>query len=95
LSRILEAVAHTDSQEKLRLLGTVLVEAISNRPNRLDEDFLIVGALDDLQAVHLRVMELLEQSADPDDADERWSDSLIAERIVGVLQWDGRARWLA
>jgi hypothetical protein len=61
LSRILEAIAHTDSKEKLLLLGTVLGEAINNRPNRLDEDFLIVAALDDLEPVHLRVMELLEQ----------------------------------
>ena len=70
VSRVADAVAHTDSQEKLRLLGTVLGEAISNRPKRLDEDFLIVAALDDLQAVHLKVMEVLEQPANPADADQ-------------------------
>jgi hypothetical protein len=82
VSRILEAVAHTDSQEKLRLFGTVLGEAISNRPNRLDEAFLIVGALDELEAVHLRVMEVLEQEQ-PAGQDD-WSDNLIAEQLVGV-----------
>jgi hypothetical protein len=91
VSRVVEAVAHTDSHEKLRLLGTVLGEAISNRPTRLDEDFLIVAALDDLQPVHLRVMELLEQPANPVDADQRWYDGLIEERIVGVSRvgWQG------
>jgi hypothetical protein len=91
VSRVVEAVAHTDSEEKLRLLGAVLGEAIHNRPSRLDEDFLIIAALDELQPVHLRVMEVLEQPANPEDPDQRWYDSLIEERIVGVSRvgWQG------
>jgi hypothetical protein len=45
---------------------------------------LIVAALDDLEPVHLRVMELLEQPADPENPDQGWLDSMIEEQIVGV-----------
>jgi hypothetical protein len=71
--RVLDAAARTDSTRKLRMLGTILGEAISNRPRPLDEDLLIVAALDDLEPAHLRVLEVLERPVDdPQNPDARW-----------------------
>ena len=58
--RVLDAAAHTDSTRKLRMLGTILGRAISNKAPPLNEDLLIVATLDDLEPAHLNVLEVLE-----------------------------------
>jgi hypothetical protein len=58
--RVLDAARHTDSTRKLRMLGTILGRAISNKAPPLNEDLLIVATLDDLEPAHLNVLEILE-----------------------------------
>jgi hypothetical protein len=58
--RVLDAAGRTDSTRKLRMLGTILGRAISNKAPPLNEDLLIVATLDDLEPAHLIVLEALE-----------------------------------
>jgi hypothetical protein len=84
MTRILDAAARTDSVLNLRILGTVLGEALSDRPREVDDYILIATAVNDLGPAHVRVLELLEGPADPTDADRRWTAGEIEERIGSV-----------
>jgi hypothetical protein len=63
--RILDAASRTNSDEILRLLGGVLGASVTDRPRKVDEDLMLVDGIKDLTPGHLRVLEVLEQPADP------------------------------
>jgi hypothetical protein len=79
--RVVDAAARTRSVGKLRALGAVLGEAVSNRPRRVDEDLLIVAALNDLEPAHLRVLVALEGSADPTHPERGWTFGAVEEAV--------------
>jgi hypothetical protein len=83
--RVLEAAGHTDSTRKLRILGTILGQAISNRAPRTDEHLLIVATLDDLEPAHLRVLEVLEHGGlSPANLENAVPDLTVVGRHAGI-----------
>lgn len=79
--QVVDAAARTASTRKLRALGAVLGEAATSRPRRVDEDVLIIAALRDLEAAHLRVLEVLEGQADRNNPNIGWTRSAIEGSI--------------
>lgn len=87
--RVLDAAVRTSSVDKLRILGAVLGEAVAERPRSLDEDLLIVGALDAIEAPHLRILEAMRDPANASDHDNfAWTPDELAA-IVSDLSHAG------
>jgi hypothetical protein len=84
IARVLDAAARTNSAWKLRVLGTMLGEAVSDRPPLVDDHALFVSALDELGPVHLRVLEALEQRADPSNPNFGWTGKALESAISDV-----------
>lgn len=84
MARILDAAARTDSAANLQILGTVLGEALSDRPRQIDDYLLIATAVNDLTLAHIRVLEVLEGPADPDQNDASWTSRTVEEAITDV-----------
>lgn len=86
VQRIFEAIARTGDQRKLQILGTVLGEAIDERPRALDESILIVETVDSLQPVHMRVMEALNREPEnvPADHASVWTPELLEAAVHDV-----------
>jgi hypothetical protein len=93
--RVLDAAARTDSMRKLRMLGAILGQAISTPSRPLDEDLLIVAALDDLEPAHLKVLEALDEhgglspeghpkNAVPPSLDNALPDLTVVGRQAGI-----------
>lgn len=89
LRQVLEAAERTGDIRKLRTLGTVLGEAVTSRPRRVDEAAIIVAALRDLEPAHVRVLELLQQPG-PDEtpnteATQAWLPQSVAQNLPEVM----------
>jgi hypothetical protein len=84
MARILDAAARTDSAANLQILGTVLGEALSDRPRQIDDYLVIATAVNDLTLAHIRVLEVLEGPADPDHNDASWTSRTVEEAISDV-----------
>jgi hypothetical protein len=84
VARILDAAARTNSATNLQILGTVLGEALSDRPRQIDDYLLIATAVNDLTPAHLRILEVLERPADPDRDEVGWIAQTIEESIKDV-----------
>ena len=82
VARVLDAAARTNATETLRLLGLVLGEAVGDRPRTIDEDLMLIEGVRDLEAGHLRLLEVLEQAADPFNPSVFWGMEQIAT-VVG------------
>ena len=86
VQRIVDAVTRTGDEQKLQALGNVLGEAAGDRPRRIDESVMIVQTLDSLQAVHVRVMQLLDNEPEnvPDDHAKVWTIPLVEQNLPDV-----------
>lgn len=73
VARILEAAAQTDSDEVLRLLGAVVGERVSQRSRRVDEDMMLVDCIVGLEVSHIRVLEIVEGQANPNNPNVGWT----------------------
>lgn len=82
VARVLDAAARTNSTETLRLLGFVLGESVGDRPRTIDEDLMLIEGIRDLEPGHLRLLEVLEQPADPSNPAVFWGMEHIAA-VVG------------
>jgi hypothetical protein len=81
VARILDAATRTNANEILWLLGGMLGVAASDGPRRVDEDLMLVDAIDGLTPAHLHVMQALEEPADPGDADVVWLPSAVSSAL--------------
>lgn len=83
VQRILEATTRTENKRKLQILGTVLGEAVDDRPRALDESILIVETVDALQPVHIRVLEALEREPEnvPEGHAQVWTGDFLEAAI--------------
>lgn len=81
VARVLDAASRTNSDEILRLLGGILGETAKSRPQRVDEDLMMVDAFTGLTPAHLHIMEQLEQPADPGNPDAVWLASAIGAAL--------------
>jgi hypothetical protein len=84
VARILDAAARTDSAANLKILGTVLGEALSDRPRQIDDYLLIATAVNDLTPAHIRVLEVLERPADSSNADLGWQAETVDKAVMDV-----------
>lgn len=86
VTRVLYAAGMTGSDEVLKLMGAALGDAINDRI-RIDESEMVLAALTNLRAHHLRVLELLAESPPPPPITDtqggigRWWSRLIQERL--------------
>ena len=85
VARVLDAAARTNSTETLRLLGFVLGESVGNRPRTIDEDLMLIEGYPGSEPGHLRLLEVLEQPADPSNPAVFWGREHIATDMGGSL----------
>lgn len=89
VQRILEATARTGDRRKLQILGTVLGEAVDQRPRAVDESVVIVETVDALQPVHMRVMEALDREPEnvPADHASVWTSEFLEAALQDVSRF--------
>lgn len=85
VARILETASRTDSNNVLRLLGAVLGEHVSERPRSVDEDVMLVDCMSGLEAGHIRMLEILEGQANPDNPNVGWTMATLTSTVDGQL----------
>ena len=85
VARVLSAASETNSMDTLRLLGSVLGEAVANRPRRIGEDLMLIDGIGGLEPGHLMLLEHLDNPADRANLTVTWSATAIAEVIDGAL----------
>jgi hypothetical protein len=89
VARVLDAAARTDSFEILRLLGGVLGESVRDRPRKIDADLMLVDGITGLTTGHLRVLEVMEGQANPDNPDVAWGPNGVTAQLGGSLSAHG------
>lgn len=82
-ARVLRAAARTPLEAKLHALAQVLASGI-DPDGRVDEALVLVAALDDLEAPHVQVLQLLTQDS-PDEVPERRGFGWLIEQTVDAL----------
>jgi hypothetical protein len=90
VARVLDATAQTNSTEILTLLGGMLGASVADGPRKIDEDLMLVDGMRGLEPGHLRLLEILEQPADPSNPDVFWADQTIAAALGDSLSHAGR-----
>jgi hypothetical protein len=88
--RLLRAAAETGNERKLRLLGTVLGEAVRNRPVAIDDAQVLTAIIAGMEVLHIRVLESFDGVAPfkiDDDGKQQpghWFPAQIAEQTPDV-----------
>jgi hypothetical protein len=83
--RVLDSAIKTDSTPKLRALGMVLGEAAGNRSRQIDEDLMILKAIDLLEAAHLRILERMKDPV-PNHPEGVWTLTLVSSTVSDLSE---------
>lgn len=87
LLNILDVAARTDNQQKLAALGHILGGQVGRRCRAVDEDLLIVSALRDLEAPHVRLLEILQNKWVHDETgqpQDHWPGVALERAATGL-----------